>query len=63
MRLGRATEMQALSELGVYGTYVRRGARVLLNREAGHLVRTKAASSDDGGVAAGFAVLDSPWLD
>jgi hypothetical protein len=35
---------------------------VLFNRNAGHLVRTKASSSNEGGVAAGFAVLDSPLL-
>jgi hypothetical protein len=36
--------------------------QVLLNTEAGHLVRTKSSSSNEGGVAAGFAVLDSPYL-
>lgn len=36
--------------------------QVLLNAEAGHLVRTKSSSSNEGGVAAGFAVLDSPYL-
>jgi hypothetical protein len=35
---------------------------VLINKEAGHLVRTKTSSSNEGGVAAGFAVLDSPYL-
>jgi hypothetical protein len=35
---------------------------VLLNENAGHLVRTKTSSSNEGGVAAGFAVLDSPLL-
>jgi glutathione synthase len=62
LRLGAAAEADTLSELGVYGTFLRRGDQVLLNREAGHLVRTKAATSDEGGVAAGFAVLDSPML-
>lgn len=62
VRQGQATEVDALSELGIFGTFVRRGGRVLLNREAGHLVRTKASSSDEGGVAAGYAVLDSPLL-
>lgn len=33
-----------------------------LNEEVGHLVRTKTSSSNEGGVAAGFAVLDSPLL-
>ena len=36
--------------------------QVLLNAEAGHLLRTKAATSNEGGVAAGFAVIDSPLL-
>ena len=62
VRGGAAVEADTLSELGVYSTFVRRGERVLLSREAGHLVRTKAATSDEGGVAAGFAVLDSPIL-
>ena len=31
----------------------------LLNEEAGYLLRTKVGDSDEGGVAAGFAVLDS----
>jgi glutathione synthase len=35
---------------------------VVLNRQAGHLLRTKSADSDEGGVAAGYAVLDSPFL-
>eukprot|EP00897_Mesotaenium_endlicherianum_P003739 jgi/Mesen1/3393/ME000192S02564 len=38
------------------------GDKVILNKEAGHLLRTKTASSDEGGVATGFAVLDSPYL-
>jgi glutathione synthase len=62
VRLGKATVAETLSELGIYSTYLRKGDTVLLNREAGHLVRTKAATSDEGGVASGFAVLDSPFL-
>ena len=62
VRRGAAVEADTLSELGVYSTWVRRGSTVLLSAEAGHLVRTKAASSDEGGVAAGYAVLDSPLL-
>jgi len=33
-----------------------------MNEHGGSLLRTKAASSDEGGVAAGYAVLDSPYL-
>ena len=62
LRNGEASEGEALSELGIYGTFVRVGARVLANAEAGHLVRTKTAASNEGGVAAGYAVLDSPYL-
>ncbi|KAL4424506.1 hypothetical protein ABPG77_006815 [Micractinium sp. CCAP 211/92] len=62
VRLGQAVEADTLSELGVYSTFVRRGDRVLLSAEAGTLVRTKAATSDEGGVASGYAVLDSPLL-
>ena len=62
VRGGVAAEAPTLSELGIYSVLVRRGPRLLLNREAGHLVRTKAASSNEGGVAAGYAVLDSPYL-
>ena len=62
LRKGQLVQADALSEVGVFGTLVRRGPRVLLNAEVGHLVRTKAATSNEGGVAAGFAVLDSPFL-
>lgn len=62
VRNGQWAEEEALSELGIYGTYVAVGGKEVWNREAGHLVRTKASSSNEGGVAAGFAVLDSPYL-
>lgn len=62
VRGGEVVEVDALSELGVFGVYLERQGKVLLNKQAGHLLRTKAASSDEGGVAAGFAVLDSPYL-
>lgn len=52
----------ALCELGVYGVFLGDGAQVRLNKAAGHLLRTKVANSDEGGVAAGFAVLDTPYL-
>ncbi|KXZ48946.1 hypothetical protein GPECTOR_24g236 [Gonium pectorale] len=62
VRNGQWAEGETLSELGVYGTFVRHGSKVLLNKQSGHLVRTKTSSSNEGGVAAGFAVLDSPYL-
>ena len=51
----------AVSELGVYSTLLTgEGGQVLRNQPAGHLVRTKLEGVDEGGVAAGFAVLSSP---
>ena len=41
VREGKLSEVDSLSELGIYGTFLRRGSETLLNREAGHLVRTK----------------------
>jgi glutathione synthase len=34
----------------------------VLNQSAGYLLRTKIAKVEDGGVAAGVAVLDTPYL-
>lgn len=62
VRKGAASVESTLSELGIYGTYVRVKDEVRVNACVGHLLRTKTASSDEGGVAAGFAVLDSPYL-
>ena len=36
--------------------------RVIINEQSGYLMRTKVSSSDEGGVAAGYAVLDSIYL-
>ena len=63
LRGGEMVELETLSELGVYGGYVRVGDTVTRNAHGGHLLRTKAATSDEGGVAAGFAVLDSVSLE
>ena len=67
LRKGLAYEIESLSELGIYGSYLRVGdvnssASRVMNEHGGSLLRTKAASSDEGGVAAGYAVLDSPYL-
>jgi glutathione synthase len=62
LRNGEMQELETLSELGIYGGYLRVGEDVAMNVVGGHLLRTKAASSDEGGVAAGYAVLDSPCL-
>ena len=41
VREGQLLETDTLSELGIFGAFLRRGDRVLLNKESGHLIRTK----------------------
>lgn len=61
-RQGQLKVMNCLSEFGFYSVYVGDGRRVYFSRHAGHLVRTKAQGVDEGGVAAGYAVISSPYL-
>jgi hypothetical protein len=62
VRRGKHSAEPTLSELGVYGVYLQVKDEVVINECVGHLLRTKTATSNEGGVAAGFAVLDSPYL-
>ncbi len=49
----------AIHEVGRYGVLRAEGDQVKENAEIGHLVRTKAADVNEGGVVAGFACLNS----
>ncbi|KAM7425571.1 hypothetical protein ABFA07_023021 [Porites harrisoni] len=51
-----------ISELGFFGILISRGDEILVNREVGHLMRTKSIDHNDGGVCSGRANLDSPYL-
>jgi hypothetical protein len=51
-----------VSELGIFGAIIGSKEKILYNKEAGHVLRTKLSSSNEGGVAAGFGALDSPYL-
>lgn len=53
-----------ISELGVYGYLLGNVAedRVIANAAAGHALRTKKMGTDEGGIMAGAAALDSPFL-
>lgn len=63
VRNGVAIYGDCTAELGVYGVYLADGPdAVLLNHACGHLVRQKLLGVNEGGVAAGFAVLSSPKL-
>lgn len=59
---GKVQVSECISELGMFGVYVRQGEKMVLNEGVGHLLRTKATEHADGGVAAGVAVLDNPYL-
>ncbi|CAN1232845.1 Glutathione synthetase, chloroplastic [Linum perenne] len=62
VRDGICHKDHAISELGIYGAYLRNKDKVIVNEKSGYLMRTKVSSSNEGGVAAGFAVLDSIYL-
>ncbi|TPX34917.1 glutathione synthase [Synchytrium microbalum] len=62
VRLGKVIPGDVVSEVGIYGIWISEGDIVHMNETGGHLLRTKASNSNEGGVAAGFAVLDSPLL-
>lgn len=53
--------VSTISELGIYGV-VLMAPNVCINYAAGHVLRTKPDTSDEGGVVAGFSALDSVIL-
>jgi glutathione synthetase len=58
-----AVKTETISELGIFGwALFGPGAKEIKHEEAGWLVRTKGKDSDEGGIAAGFSVLDSLLL-
>lgn len=56
---GEAKEGTCVSEIGRFGVYLADENEVLLNLDAGYLVRTKGHQVREGGVTAGFAYLNS----
>ncbi|KAG0346135.1 hypothetical protein BG004_002380, partial [Podila humilis] len=62
LRRGELQRADVVSELGVYGIYLHSGQKIIRNDLGGHLLRTKGVESNEGGVAAGFAVIDSVLL-
>ncbi|KAK9062281.1 hypothetical protein SSX86_019467 [Deinandra increscens subsp. villosa] len=62
VRDGICYKEHAVSELGIFSAYLRNKDMVISNEQCGYLMRTKVSSSNEGGVAAGFAVLDSLYL-
>lgn len=39
-----------------------KGDEIILNKQQGYLLRTKKVGVDEGGVATGYSVLDSPFV-
>jgi glutathione synthase len=62
LRNGECTEAETLSELGIYGISLFDDGREIINKCSGALVRTKLASSNEGGVTAGYSCLSTPYL-
>ncbi|GAM86783.1 hypothetical protein ANO11243_048030 [Dothideomycetidae sp. 11243] len=72
LRNGQVMTGGVIGELGVYGVVlwksdIRDGQHIgvkemLVNKEAGYLLRTKGDTSEEGGVAAGFGSVDSVLL-
>ncbi|XP_072371320.1 glutathione synthetase-like [Scyliorhinus torazame] len=53
---------ECVVELGVFGVYIGKCRKLVMNESPGHLLRTKSTEFADGGVSAGVAVLDTPYL-
>ncbi|KAG7400633.1 hypothetical protein PHYBOEH_004900 [Phytophthora boehmeriae] len=52
-----------ISELGMFITSLfDADGKEIVNKHAGHLLRTKLSGTDEGGVATGFSVVSSPLL-
>ncbi|XP_050673115.1 glutathione synthetase-like isoform X1 [Leptidea sinapis] len=51
-----------VSELGIFGVIIGSKDKILCNKQVGHMLRTKLAEANEGGVAAGLGALDSPFL-
>jgi glutathione synthase len=61
LRHGELVKGEMISELGIYGVFIG-GDEVIVNDVGGHLLRTKGRETNEGGVATGYAVIDSPLL-
>jgi glutathione synthase len=55
-------EDQFITELGIFGVYVRRGDDVLVNSDGGYLIRIKPKDKNEGGVSVGVAAISSLTL-
>jgi glutathione synthase len=59
MRNTASRDVTSVSEYGFFSIFLGTATQEIVNTYGGHIVRTKAATDEDGGVAAGVAVLDT----
>lgn len=64
VKMGKGTIQQSLSEIGFYSAVLiqSKEKQSLYRNNVGVLVRTKVSQSFEGGVSAGFAVINSPLV-
>ena len=53
---------KVVSEFSVYGVILSDNSKYYLNKSVGFLVRSKEASQNEGGIMAGVAAVDIPFL-
>lgn len=51
-----------VSELGIFGIIIADDKNIYVNKQGGHMLRTKLATANEGGVATGLGACDSPYL-
>ena len=56
-------KIETISEIGVYGSLVAVDGDVVHNEFDGYLLRTKYKDANEGGVASGYSVIDSIFLE
>ncbi|EPZ34352.1 Glutathione synthase, substrate-binding, eukaryotic domain-containing protein, partial [Rozella allomycis CSF55] len=56
---GKVMKANLISELGIYGVFIKNSNQILENKVIGHLLRSKSQGVNEGGVAAGYGVIDS----
>lgn len=53
---------ELVSELGIFGVIIGDEKTIMVNKQAGHMLRTKLSTDNEGGVATGLGACDSPFL-
>ncbi|KAK0181266.1 hypothetical protein PV327_003561 [Microctonus hyperodae] len=56
------TLVDLISELGIYGIIIGDENDIKVNKQVGHVIRTKPFGENEGGIIAGAGGLDSPYL-